>query len=384
MRPRFLGFVVEAGWGWCARGWGSRRRGAERTVRLGVELLEGRAILAAWGGHAHDAQHTAISPVASQPLEEIAWQTPVDLAPQYTGGSYLLIHYGTPLVTEANTVIVPVKTGAAGGFRVEGRDGTNGMLKWAQTTDYVLPPHNWVPSYTPTLTPANRLYFAGAGGTIYYINSPNANGATTSGQVAFYGLANYMANKEAFDGSVFINTPITSDSLGNIYFGFQVTGANPANLQSGIARIDANGNGTWISASAAAGDATISQVVMNAAPALSNDGQTVYVAVSSGDFSSGYLVALNSATLSRIGAGRQVRLKDPQGSDALLPDNGSATPTVGPDGHVYFGVFESPIGYNHYRGWMLHFSADLSQSLTPGAFGWDYTASVVPTTMVPS
>src|SRR5262245_18258239 len=185
-----------------------------RYCRPLVEPLEDRALLAtAWSGYAHDAQHTALSSVASQPLEEIAWQTPVDLAPQYTG-EYLLIHYGSPLVTAANTVIVPVKTGATDGFRLEGISGASGAVKWTQTTDYGLPPHSWVPSYSPTLTPINRLYFAGAGGTIYYMNSPDSDGATTSGQLSFYGTAAYSANKAAFNGTVFINTPITSDGAG--------------------------------------------------------------------------------------------------------------------------------------------------------------------------
>ena len=78
-------------------------------------------------------------------------------------------------------------------------------------------------------------------------------------------------------------------------------------------------------------------------PVLSNDGQKVYVAVSHGDFSYGYLLALNSNTLQRIRAsGQQVRLLDPDGSDATLPDDGTASPTVGPDGDVFFGVLENP------------------------------------------
>jgi len=49
---------------------------------------------------------------------------------------------------------------------------------------------------------------------------------------------------------------------------------------------------------------------------------------------------------------------------------------------VYYGVLGNPD--NGSRGWMLHFSGDLTQIKTPGAFGWDNTPSVVPASMVPS
>src|SRR6185369_1252099 len=93
-----------------------------------------------WGGFAHNAQHTAVSPVRSQSLERILWQTTVDLDPPFRG-STLAIHYGSPVITAGNTVIVPVKTGADGVFRVEARSAVDGKLKWRMTTDYVLPPH---------------------------------------------------------------------------------------------------------------------------------------------------------------------------------------------------------------------------------------------------
>jgi Calx-beta domain len=65
-----------------------------------------------------------------------------------------------------------------------------------------------------------------------------------------------------------------------------------------------------------------------------------------------------------------------------VSDNSSATPMVGPDGDVYYGVLGNP--GNGSRGWMLHFSGNLTQTRTPGAFGWDNTPSVVPASMVPS
>ena len=172
-----------------------------------------------------------------------------------------------------------------------------------------------------------------------------------------------------------INTPITTDRSGNIFFGFQVIGYTPVALSSGIARINPGSRtGTWIAAAAAANDDSITKVVDNCAPALSPHGRTVYVAVSNG--SAGYLVALDSRTLAPKAS---VPLKDPKsGSDSLLSDNGSASPTVGPDGEVYFGVLERPSRENNDRGWLLHFDSTLSQSKIPGAFGWDDTAAVVP------
>jgi hypothetical protein len=338
-----------------------------------------------WQGYALDPQHTADSPVASDNLGAIKWQTPVDLAPQYSGND-LLIHYGSPLVTAANTVITPVKTGATGGFKIEALSPASGSVRWSVASDYALMPssgasgYDWIPSYSPTLTPYNRLYFAGAGGTVLFTDSPDAAGpsAPTVGRLAFFGLSNYNANPAAYNSTVFINTPITSDAAGDIYFGFLVTGSNPLGLTSGIARIGADGTGSF--APVVSGT---TQVATNSAPALSNDGTVLYVLESTGNFGSGKLVAMDSQTLA---VQAQVALMDPHNTaqTAKISNDATASPAVGPDGDVYIGVLENPLGSNHDRGWLLHFSADLSQSKTPAAFGWDDTPSIVPASMVPS
>jgi hypothetical protein len=371
--------------------WTVRRGGARGAIAAAFVLAACDAARAApvWSGYAGDAQHTATSAITSQPLQAIHWQTSVDLNPQYSSGE-LLIHYGSPLVTAANTVIVPVKTGATDGFSLSAFDGASGTAKWTVASDYTLPPHDWTPPFSPALTPTQRLYYAGAGGTLYYRDAStlDTSGGTAATQVAFYGIGNYTANKSAYNGSVFVSTPITSDAAGNVYFGFKVTGTTPlgASLQSGIARIAPDGTATYVSAAAAAGnDSSISQVVQNCAPALGADGKTVYVAVS--DSSSGYLVALNSTSLAATG---RAALRDPQNgwaNAASLNDDTSAAVTVGPDGDVYYGVLENPLNplpSNHDRGWLLHFSGDLTTRKTPGSFGWDDTASVVPASMVHS
>src|SRR5207247_2619422 len=154
----------------------------------------------------------------------------------------------------------------------------------------------------------------GAGGTVYYMDNPDAMNATITGQLAFYGISNH---DPSYDSSVKICTPLTADSLGNLYFGFVVYGPTPLFLQSGIARMDAGGNGSWISASAAASNSAIAQVVFNCAPALSNDQSSLYIAVSSGGFSPGYLLQLDCTTLATV---NYVFLVDPSsGAAAVLP-----------------------------------------------------------------
>jgi hypothetical protein len=70
----------------------------------------------------HDEQHSALSTVQSQALDTMHWHVPVDLRPPY---GEILIHCGSPLVTAAKTVIVPVKTGS-NSFRVEAHNGATG------------------------------------------------------------------------------------------------------------------------------------------------------------------------------------------------------------------------------------------------------------------
>jgi hypothetical protein len=165
-----------------------------------------------------------------------------------------------------------------------------------------------------------------------------------------------------------------------VYFGFTVTGPTPAHLSSGIARIDAQGHATWVTATKAAGGRSVTGVAMNCAPALSPDGTTVYIALTS--FNGGFLVGLNAATLKpRF----HVWLKDPvSGKPALFSSDSSASLTVGPDGDVYYGILENPFPSHDSRGWLLHFNATLTRAKTPGSFGWDNTVSVLPASAVPS
>ena len=331
----------------------------------------------AWAGFGGNAQHTARAPAGAQNFVNMHWTARVDEAPQLVGGE-LLIHYGSPMISTLNTVLIPVKSTANGSFRVDARLGSTGALLWSQATDWTMPAHNWAPPLPAVIDAANRLYIAGAGGTLLRrasIDQPN--GALS--RIAFYGLGEYQTHRVAYNKAVQISTPLTADASRNIFFGFTVSGATNAGLKSGIARISLAGNGIWTSAATASGDPTMTQVAMNCAPAISNDGQTVYIAVSNG--SSGYLLGLDSTTLAPK---YKVALLDPaSGQKAQIFNDSTASPTIGPDGDVYYGVLENPFTHND-RGWLLHFSADLTVKKTPGSFGWDNTVSIVPKALIPS
>ncbi|HZU38451.1 MAG TPA: Ig-like domain-containing protein, partial [Gemmataceae bacterium] len=322
-----------------------------------------------WANFAADPQHSGDSAVGAQPLDSIHWQASTDLAPSG------FLHYGSPVITAKNTVIVPVKTGSSGGYELVAYNGATGAKKWTITTDYVLPPASWLPPYGPALTASGQLVFPGNDGTVYYVNSPDSNTASISGRLAFYNNTNYGSYSD-----VIIDTPITSDPAGNIYFGFMINGSNNGGIANGgVAKINAAGVGSFVQADVAAGDTNVTKVAYACAPALSLDGGTLYVTVNNSGNYYGYLLGLSTSTLATQA---KVFLTDPRnGSGAGILDISTATPMVGPDGTVFYGIMGNP--YNGSRGFMLHFSADLTQEYTPGAFGWDTTPSVVPTSMVP-
>src|ERR1700732_2748901 len=181
------------------------RFGARPSWKPLIELLEERAVPSTVPTFGANAQHTSLYAGPSQSLNQVVWKTPVDLMPQYQPDGSLLIHSGAPLVTAGNAVIVPVKTGATNGYQVDFFNGDTGgaatvggvgVAKFSLSTDYILPTHGWTPSYSPALASdgvgGTRLYYAGAGGTIYYINNPDSATAPTRVQEVFYTtLSNY-------------------------------------------------------------------------------------------------------------------------------------------------------------------------------------------------
>jgi hypothetical protein len=348
-----------------------------------------------WPQYGRDAQHTGQVTTGIQTMNSVLWQTPVDLRPPYSGTD-LLIHYGSPLVAGGGTIVLAVRTGPSATFpttndtyEFEGLNPMNGSVIYTLPTDFVdWMPHNWTPDVGAVIDGNNKLYVPGPGGTVIQRSSADAATATTT-QFCFYGLSSYNANPTAFNGNVQICTPITVDAANNIYFGFYVasgfgtTQGNSPGLSSGIAKISSTGVGSWVSADKASGD-TGDEVATNSAPAVSADGKYLYVAVKqSGDggYNNPKLLRLSTANLATVSL---AALQGPTATndDTTFPyifDDGTASPTVGPDGDVYFGIWYSIID----RGFMLHYSSDLSKFKTPGAFGWDDTAAIVPATAVP-
>ena len=333
---------------------------------------------------AGDAQHTGLYDVPAQRLQRARWTTVID---QDNSGAFT--HYGAPLVTAGNTVLIPVRI--TNGFQVKAFEGPTGRLKDTLTTDYILPPlgtNVWLPVYQPVIAPSPsgpRLYYPGAGGTVYYIENLDSDTPGVPVQQCFYtNLTSYSSNRTAYNTTVFINTPLTAGSNGVIFFGFRGNNnAAPAPINStnsGFARMSPDGSGIFVLAGAAANDSLITRDSHNCAPALSPDGGTVYVAVKGATANYGYLLGLDSVTL--VTKYRR-QLRDPRnGNFASVSDSGTASPMIGPDGDVFFGILANP--NNGSRGFLLHFSADLTVQKPPGGFGWDFTPGLVPASLVPS
>jgi hypothetical protein len=195
----------------------TRHRGTAWFLTLGSILLFNPSIAAqSWVSYGRDSKHDALAHWPSQLPMKIRWQTPVDLAPQYASGGNLYTHYGSPVITTQNTVVVPQKTGAQDGFVVNAFKAATGTQLWTLSTDYQLPAHNWIPPMGITLTPGDgAVAIPGGGGTVLLRVNPNSSRGSVT-RLAFFGIRNYNENPGAFDGSLQIFTSITCDGTGNL------------------------------------------------------------------------------------------------------------------------------------------------------------------------
>jgi len=151
------------------------------------------------------------------------------------------------------------------------------------------------------------------------------------------------------------------------------------------------------------------RVALNIAPAIAPDGTIYSITRSHAAFAnrSGYLVAVNPNLSLKWIASLNNRFSDGCGvaisSGGVLPPNGqpggcraganfgvdpgvnhagggrvlddsSASPTVAPDGSVFYGAYSR---YNYAQGHLMHFSAS-GAYLGAYRFGWDLTAGIVP------
>lgn len=340
---------------------------------------------------------------ASQPGTTILWQTPLDDDRSYYGGvgSDVLIHFGAPMVSAANTVVHGFRFTTTGpnydNWSVIGRAASNGTQVWRMDTDYsaaIIWPNDWTSVFPMTLfsTSANGsgqgVAAAGSGGSLLVRSSADLPSANTSRYIFYTSLSDFNQNSKAY-APVKICTPLTADKFGNIYFGYEVTGSVPSNLgplgSGGIVKVSAlSGAATYVSAGKLGISQSVSRPAINAAPVLSNDGSSVYFAMLGNDN------VLIKCSTSLLAVQASVTLMDPAvaGQQARLINESSGSPMVGPDGHVFMGVFGYQWRESH--GWMLQFDANLkptdSNGVTfpAGAFGWDDTPSVVPAYCVPS
>src|SRR5665213_864166 len=105
-----------------------------------------------WACYGANAQHTGVFTGSIQPLQQIRWQAPLDDDRNYYG-SEVLIHYASPMITPANTVVYGYRyTTTAGGstdydnWSIEARTGSTGASTWKFRTDYsaaLIWPNDW-------------------------------------------------------------------------------------------------------------------------------------------------------------------------------------------------------------------------------------------------
>ncbi len=332
------------------------------TIVAAILLIAGTARSEQWLQRYHDAQHTSFINVPVDPLMTENFRYIFDPTEVPLGRGVHLIHYTDPKIEANGDMLVPIIERNAGGV-VTGssvRKLSGGVEVWTYPSDFVRQPNGaWEPVFDFAVKD-NLVYVMGRYGCIWILS--DADGT----------VQGHRCSTEPVDPTgenIWITSPFTIDGNGNIFWTIR---SSSSLIGSSIVMLDASGN---ITASALANLAGTGQIAgANAAPAVSFDNGTLYVATTLSGQTGGKLVALDltDPTLQTV---TWIAPLNPGGAcrEARLNDSGTSSPIALPDGGAGIGGWNtSPSS----EGW--YYSFDSTGSLRGCyPFGWDDTMGQV-------
>ena len=366
-----------------------------------ISRAGGKALPADWPQWARTPQHTgATSAVGQSPNRQLVDLTFDPFAAQEQAETYgeLLAHYQSPLI-DGSKVLLEVKTGTYISCQPPGSgmpypcgpdawnseiwnerayvwQGSSLTQVWNFQSDWKPVPNQPKPSgWEPVFHAAlwnGFVFVPGFAGTIYKLNE-------SDGTI----VAQYRPFGPIDDPNKYVDGPLTVDRNGNVYFnavgldpsnpwGVDVTGAwlvkvSPIGVIQSVSYTALVPGAPTMCANSPCGS---QRGGINVAPAISNDGMTVYSVSRAHFFSNfGYVVAATADLMPKW----QSPLHGLVGNTSpQVWDQSSSSPVVAPDASVLYGASSSR---NVGRGYLLKFNS-AGKYLTNYNFGWDETPAI--------
>jgi outer membrane protein assembly factor BamB len=353
-----------------------------------------------WGQWGRVQQHSGATGAHGQsPTRKLADITFDPFTTQEKAESFgeLLIHYQVPLI-DGKRVLLEVKTGkyvscdppGSGVPFPCGPDAWNQQIwneraytwqngrlvqAWNFRSDWKPAPNHdgfggWEPVFHAALINGS-VFVPGFGGSIYKLNEADGTVVT-----------HYRPFGAQDDPFKFVAGPLTVDHAGNVYYTVialdKTLGWDGDTRGSWLVRITPQGNMGTVKFSTLVPDAPTTcdgdpcgsqRPAMNAAPAIANDGKTIYI-ISRAQFflNYAYVVAVNANLTPKWHTSLRNQIP---GVDGWVTNLSSSTPAVAPDGSILFGALSS----SSDRGSLFKLSS-AGKFLATYDFGWDETPAI--------
>src|SRR5713226_1588589 len=300
-----------------------------RSLLLSVALT---AALVGWASDAHaqwpqwgqNAAHTSFLPtVQVQSPDQIGWQYQFDLNPP-TGE--ILIHYAAPIVLDDGNLIITKRheIGIRNATYDVAKLDSSGNVVWGPfASDYRYPSHSWEPVFQP-IAANGSVYYPGVGGVLHTRSLSDG----TPGPDIKSDAIPPDADPTVVAATVFVGGVPTVDGDGTIYYTIRTQGTPPPGVRHQVVKRTTDGTVTHSDFADLTGDLN-SITPLNAGAAIASDG-SIWVVTRGSGFNR--LLGLNpDLSLKCTGNLDQIPSKR-----ALIIDDSSSVPVVGPDGRVFY------------------------------------------------